>query len=118
MTDSAVLGHIDRLIAAGTLEKTTGFYPLVRRPAVSARDAALRTQISELGARRDAGGVPFLVRVLAGAERDEQRRLAAVALGEIGDASARPGLAAALEDGSDEVRRAAADALERIPAAT
>jgi ATP-dependent DNA helicase RecQ len=118
MTDSTVLEHIDRLIAAGTLEKTTGFYPLVRRPAVTARDAALRAQISELGARRDAGGVPFLVRVLAGAERDEQRRLAAVALGEIGDASARPGLAAALEDGSDDVRRAAADALERIPAAT
>jgi ATP-dependent DNA helicase RecQ len=121
MTDQDVLDHIDRLIASGTLEKTDGFYPLVRRPAAaprrsaaSARDAALRAQIADLGARRDAEGVPFLVRVLAAAERDDQRRLAAVALGEIGAAAARPALTAALDDHSDDVSRAASEALRRL----
>jgi ATP-dependent DNA helicase RecQ len=121
MTDQDVLDHLDRMIAAGTLEKTDGFYPLVRRPAAeprrsaaTARDAALRAQIADLGRRRDREGVPFLVRVLAAAERDDQRRLAAVALGEIGDALARPALTAALDDHSADVGRAAAEALGRL----
>jgi ATP-dependent DNA helicase RecQ len=119
MTDSDVLDRIDRMIAAGTLEKTEGFYPLVRRPAAAprraaatARDAALQAQITDLGRRRDREGVPFLARVLAAAERDDQRRLAAVALGEIGDERARPALVSALDDSSDDVRRAAAAALD------
>jgi HEAT repeat protein len=109
------------MIAAGMLEKTDGFYPLVRRPAAAprraaatARDAALQAQIAELGRRRDRDGVPFLIQVLAAAERDEQRRLAAVALGEIGDERARPALVAALGEVSDDVRRAAAAALEAL----
>ena len=121
MTDADVLDRIDRLIEAGTLEKTDGFYPLVRRPAAgprraaaTARDAALQAQIADLGRRRDREGVPFLVRVLAAAERDDQRRLAAVALGQIGDEGARPALESALADPSDEVRRAAAAALETL----
>src|SRR6185312_1709131 len=40
MTDADVLDRIDRLIEAGTLEKTDGFYPLVRRPAAGPRRAA------------------------------------------------------------------------------
>jgi HEAT repeat protein len=124
MTDQDVLDHLDRLTASGALEKTDGFYPLVRRPtgksprrgAATARDAALRAQIADLGRRRDSEGVPFLVRVLAAAESDDQRRLAAVALGEIGDVSARPALAAALDDHSADVGRAAADALGRLEA--
>jgi ATP-dependent DNA helicase RecQ len=121
MTENDVLDRIDRLIAAGTLEKTDGFYPLVRRPdagprraAATARDAALQAQIADLGRRRDREGVPFLVRVLAAAERDDQRRLAAVALGEIGDDRARSALVSALDDTSDEVRRAAAAALDTL----
>jgi len=109
------------MIAAGTLEKTEGYYPLVRRPAAAprrsaatARDAALQAQIADLGRRRDREGVPFLARVLAAAERDEQRRLAAVALGEIGDERARPALVSALGDTADDVRRAAAAALESL----
>jgi ATP-dependent DNA helicase RecQ len=124
MTDHDVLEHLDRLIAAGTLEKTEGFYPLVRRPATeprrtatSARDAALRAQIADLGRRRDPEGVPFLVRVLAAAEHDDQRRLAAVALGEIGDDRARPALTAALDDHSGDVSHAAAEALGRLEGA-
>jgi ATP-dependent DNA helicase RecQ len=120
-TDSDVLDRIDRMIAAGTLEKTEGFYPLVRRPAAgarraaaTARDAALQAQIADLGRRRDREGVPFLVRVLAAAERDEQRRLAAIALGEIGDERARSALEAALDDTSDDVRRAAAAAVDSL----
>jgi superfamily II DNA helicase RecQ len=117
MTDQDVLDAIDRLIDAGTLEKTAGFYPLVRRPArrpaSRAREAALRAQIADLGRRRDAGGVPFLLRVLVAAQDDDDRALAAAALGEIGDERARAGLAAALDDGSAEVRRAAAEALAR-----
>ncbi len=123
-TDSDVLDRIDRMIAAGTLEKTEGFYPLVRRPAAgarraaaTARDAALQTQIADLGRRRDREGVPFLVRVLAAAERDDQRRLAAAALGEIGDERARSALVAALDDTADGVRRAAASALDSLGAA-
>jgi ATP-dependent DNA helicase RecQ len=121
MTDADVLAAIDRMIAAGTLEKTEGFYPLVRRPAAAsrraaatARDAALQAQIAELGRRRDREGVPFLARVLAAAERDEQRRLAAVALGEIGDGRARPALVGALDDAAESVRRAAAAALDAL----
>jgi ATP-dependent DNA helicase RecQ len=120
-TDSDVLAAIDRMIAAGTLAKTEGYYPLVRRPATAprraaatARDAALQAQIADLGRRRDREGVPFLARVLAAAERDEQRRLAAVALGEIGDERARPALVSALGDTADDVRRAAAAALESL----
>jgi len=85
-----------------------------RRAAATARDAALQTQIADLGRRRDREGVPFLVRVLAAAERDDQRRLAAVALGEIGDDRARAALESARDDTSDEVRRAAAAALEAL----
>ena len=121
MTDQDVLDQLDRMIAAGTLEKTEGFYPLVRRPATgprrsaaTARDAALRAQIADLGRRRDREGVPFLVRVLAAAESDDQRRLAAVALGEIGDAAARPALMAALDDHSAAVSSAAQAALTRL----
>jgi superfamily II DNA helicase RecQ len=119
MTDQDVLERIDRLIDAGTLEKTAGFYPLVRRPArrsaASAREAALRAQISDLGRRRDAGGVPFLLRVLAAAEHEDDRALAAAALGEIGDDGARPGLErAATADGSADVRRAAEAALAAL----
>jgi HEAT repeat protein len=107
------------------LEKTDGYYPLVRRPtgaprrsAATARDAALRDQIGDLGRRRDRDGVPFLVRVLAAAERDDQRALAAAALGEIGDPRARPELTAALDDGAADVRAAAAAALALLePAA-
>jgi ATP-dependent DNA helicase RecQ len=119
-TDSDVLAAVDRMIAAGTLEKTEGYYPLVRRPAAprraaaTARDAALQAQIADLGRRRDREGVPFLARVLAAAERDEQRRLAAVALGEIGDERARPALVSALGDTAGDVRRAAAAALEAL----
>ncbi len=121
MTDSDVLGRIDRMIAAGSLEKTEGFYPLVRRPAAAprraaatAREAALQAQIADLGRRRDREGVPFLARVLAAAEREDQRRLAAVALGEIGDERARQDLVSALDDPSDDVRRAAAAALDAL----
>jgi ATP-dependent DNA helicase RecQ len=121
MTDGDVLAAVDRLIAAGTLEKTDGFYPLVRRPAAAprraaatARDAGQQAQIADLGRRRDREGVPFLARVLAAAERDEQRRLAARALGEIGDERARPALVSALDDTSDDVRRAAAAALDAL----
>jgi hypothetical protein len=121
MTDSDVLAAVDRMIAAGTLEKTEGFYPLVRRPAAAprraaatARDAALQAQIADLGRRRDREGVPFLARVLAAAERDDQRRLAAGALGEIGDERARQALVSALDDTSDDVRRAAAAALDAL----
>jgi ATP-dependent DNA helicase RecQ len=124
MTDSDVLVGIDRMIAAGTLEKTEGYYPLVRRPAAAprrvaatARDAALQAQIADLGRRRDREGVPFLARVLAAAERDDQRRLAAVALGEIGDEGARPALVSALDDTSGDVRRAAAAALDALGSA-
>ena len=75
-----------------------------RRSAATARDAALRAQIADLGRRRDREGVPFLVRVLAAAERDDQRRLAAVALGEIGDPRARRRRStAALDDHSADV---------------
>jgi HEAT repeat protein len=74
----------------------------------------LQAQIADLGRRRDREGVPFLTRVLAAAEREEQRRLAAVALGEIGDERARPALESALADTSGEVRRAAAAALETL----
>jgi hypothetical protein len=121
MTDQDVLDQLDRMIAAGVLEKTEGFYPLVRRPAAeprrsaaTARDAALRAQIADLGRRRDREGVPFLVRVLAAAESDDQRRLAAVALGEIADPAARPALTAALDDHSAEVSRAAQAALASL----
>jgi ATP-dependent DNA helicase RecQ len=119
MTDQDVLDRIDRLIEVGTLEKTAGFYPLVRRPArrsaATAREAALRKQIADLGRRRDAEGVPFLLRVLVAAEQETDRALAAAALGDIGDERARAGLTTALEDGSADVRHAAEDALRRIP---
>ena len=74
MTENDVLDRIDRLIAAGTLEKTDGFYPLVRRP-----DAGPEAGRSDRPRRRPAGpdrrpgppprprGFPFLVRVLAAA---------------------------------------------------
>jgi HEAT repeat protein len=121
MTDSGVLDSIDRMIAAGTLEKTEGFYPLVRRPAAAprraaatAREAALQAQIADLGRRRDREGVPFLIRVLAAAEHDDQRRLAAVALGEIGDERARQALVSALDDSSDAVCTAADAALDAL----
>jgi ATP-dependent DNA helicase RecQ len=118
MTDQDVLDHIDRLIDVGTLEKTTGFYPLVRRAArrsaASAREAALRAQIADLGRSRDAEGVPFLVRVLAAAEQEADRALAAAALGEIGDERGRAALTAALDDGSAEVRGAAEGAIARL----
>jgi ATP-dependent DNA helicase RecQ len=125
MTDHDVLDQLDRLIASGVLEKTDGYYPLVRRPtaaprrsAATARDAALREQIADLGRRRDRDGVAFLARVLAAAERDDQRALAAAALGEIGDPRARPALTAALDDSSADVRRAAAAAVALLePAA-
>jgi ATP-dependent DNA helicase RecQ len=120
MTDQDVLDRIDRLIGSGALEKTAGFYPLVRRPAgrsaASAREAALREQIADLGRRRDAEGVPFLLRVLVAAEQETDRALAAAALGEIGDERAREGLTAALTDGSAGVRRAAEAALDRLTA--
>ena len=117
-----VLDSIDRLIQGGTLEKTAGFYALVRRPArrtaASAREAALRKQIADLGRRRDAEGVPFLLRVLVAAEQETDRALAAAALGDIGDEQARAGLTTALDDGSADVRRAAEDALRRIATQT
>jgi ATP-dependent DNA helicase RecQ len=120
MTDQDVLDRIDRLIGSGALEKTAGFYPLVRRPAArpaaSAREAALRAQIAELGRRRDAAGVPFLLRLLAAADHADDRALAAAALGEIGDERAGEGLRAALDDGSGEVRLAAERALARLTA--
>jgi HEAT repeat protein len=52
--------------------------------------------------------------VLAAAEHGDQRRLAAEALGEIGDQRARSGLAAALDDHSEAVRAAAQAALDRL----
>ena len=120
-TDDQVLRRIDALIAAGVVEKTGGHYPLVRRPAAtarrtasSARDADLRAQIADLGHRRDPEGIPFLLRVLAAAEHDDQRRLAAQALGEIGAERARGGLVAGLDDHSADVRAAAQSALDRL----
>jgi ATP-dependent DNA helicase RecQ len=118
-TDARVLDRIDSLIDIGRLEKTGGRYPLVRRPgarrpAASARDAELRAQIADLGRRRDPDGIPFLERVLAAAEHDDQRRLAARALGEIGAERTRAALEAALDDRSAEVRDAARAALERL----
>ena len=117
-----MLRRIDSLIGAGVVEKTGGHYPLVRRPAAAARRTArapamrsLRAQIADLGHRRDPDGLPFLLRVLAAAEHDDQRRLAAEALGEIGDERARPGLVAALDDHSGDVRAAAESALDRLP---
>ncbi|HEY3763900.1 MAG TPA: RecQ family ATP-dependent DNA helicase [Gaiellales bacterium] len=120
MTDQDVLDRIDHLIGAGTLEKTAGFYPLVRRPAApkraasTARDAELRAQIVALGRRGDPEGLPFLTRVLAAADSDDQRRLAAVALGEIGDERARTALTEALSDSAPAVRDAAGAALARL----
>ncbi len=121
-TDDQVLERIDALIASGAVEKTGGRYPLVRRPqatarrtASSARDAELRAQIADLGHRRDPDGIPFLLRVLAAAENDDQRRLAALALGEIGDERARSGLLFAVDDQSEDVREAAQAALGLLP---
>ncbi len=117
-TQPAVLAVIDRLIAQGVLEQTSGPYPLVRRAqeraARTSRDADLRNQVLELGRSRDPAGVAFLLRVLGGADDPALRGLAALALGHIGDREAEPGLRAAAEDSSDEVRTAAVAALKLL----
>ena len=91
----------------------TGAAPVVARLADS--DASVRVRAAAVvGSLHERTGLAALETALAGDANPEVRRNAAWALGELGDAGARPALTAALTDGSGLVRKTAQAALSRL----
>lgn len=86
------------------------------QPLLSALDhpaSRMRIGIVDvLGNLRDLDAIPALLAVLSGDESNEVRWASAIALGEIGDEDARPGLVAALQDPDKYVRYGVTLALE------
>ena len=81
---------------------------------LSGRDYMMQSAAMALGAITSRAAVAPLAKLAAAGEWITNRRIAIVALGDIGDASAAPSLEKLLADEDLTVRRAAVDALAKI----
>lgn len=107
-------GPIQREVikALGRIGGTASVEALMR--ILKGRDALKYGQACKALIKTGQLAVPSLVRLLAEHPSPGARRCIADALGQIGDASAIPGLVGALKDKNSLVRKAAADALGQL----
>ncbi len=113
LADSDATVRLAAVDAWAAIRGQTGAAPLVARLADA--DASVRVRAAAVvGTLHERTGLAALETALAGDANPEVRRNAAWALGELGDASARPALTAALIDASGLVRKTAQTALSRL----